>query len=120
MRYSPARCRVLHYAPKMREPQNPTQPMTSKLLSFSAVALTASTVLAQSDYVGPATVAIVHGVLGDRDAAIAALEQAYEERDKLLIHAENYGFFDPLRSDPRFRTPSGRGVAGNQENLTES
>ena len=36
------------------------------------------------------------------------LERAFEERDQLLIHAENYGFFDPLRADPRFRLPQPR------------
>ena len=58
--------------------------------------------LGERRYVGPANVAVIHGALGDRERAFAALERAYAERDQLLVHVDNYGFFDPLRSDERF------------------
>ena len=60
--------------------------------------------LREKRYVGAAGLAIVHGALGDMDAAFVELERAYQDRDTLLIHVENYGFFDPLRADPRFQS----------------
>ena len=54
-------------------------------------------------YVGAANLAIIFGALGDRERAFEELELAYENRDLLLVHVENYGFFDPLRADERFR-----------------
>lgn len=60
--------------------------------------------LREGRYVGAANLAIIHGALGDLDTAFTELEQAYQDRDQLLIHVENYGFFDPLRADPRFHS----------------
>lgn len=55
-----------------------------------------------SSYVGPATIAMIYGALGEIDEAFYHLERAYELRDQQLVHAENVAFLDPLRSDPRF------------------
>ena len=54
-------------------------------------------------YVGAASFAMIHGALGNSDLAFEWLQRAYKDRDQLLVHVENYGFFDPLRSDERFR-----------------
>ena len=45
----------------------------------------------------------VNVVLGDKDAAIAALERAYRDGDPLLFLITSIEWFDPLRADPRFR-----------------
>jgi hypothetical protein len=51
--------------------------------------------------------------LGDRDAAIAALEQARAVGDGGLIYTRNDPMLDPLRSDPRFaRLLQGMGFEG--------
>jgi len=51
--------------------------------------------------------------LGDRDAAIAALEQARAVGDGGLIYTRNDPMLDPLRSDPRFaRLLQGMGFDG--------
>ena len=54
------------------------------------------------NYVGAANLAIVHGALGNLDKAFEELERAYEERDWLLVHVDDEGFFDSLRDDERF------------------
>lgn len=54
-------------------------------------------------YVGAANIAIIYGALGDSNRAFEELTRAYKDRDQLLIHVENYSFFDPLRSDARFQ-----------------
>jgi len=41
--------------------------------------------------------------LGDRDAAIARLQQAFAAGDSGLIYLRNDPWLDPLREDPRFR-----------------
>ncbi len=53
------------------------------------------------EYVPPATFAIVHGQLGEKDQAFEQLEKAFEEGEdmsNLKVHPE----WDPLRDDPRF------------------
>ena len=47
--------------------------------------------------------AIAHVGLGDKAKAIAALEQAYEERTGAMVYLRVEPFWDPLRSDPRFQ-----------------
>jgi serine/threonine-protein kinase len=67
-------------------------------------------------YVGPSNIAVIHGALGNLDAAFGELEKAYRERDLSLIHSENAALFETLRSDRRFaalRNASGRGRQGN-------
>ncbi|MFY9611822.1 MAG: tetratricopeptide repeat protein, partial [Blastocatellia bacterium] len=53
-------------------------------------------------YVFPAFAASIHATLGETDAALALLDQAYEARDPSLIDLKVDPMFDPLRSDPRF------------------
>jgi tetratricopeptide (TPR) repeat protein len=53
-------------------------------------------------YVCPSAVALIHASLGDKDAAFAWLERAYEERDYLLRFLKVAPYWDSLRSDPRF------------------
>lgn len=57
-----------------------------------------------TEYVGPASIAIIYGALGRSEVAFEHLEKAYELRDQQLVHAEHAAFFDPLRSDRRFQT----------------
>lgn len=56
-----------------------------------------------STYVGPASIAIIHGALDQHDRAFEFLKKAYNERDQQLVHAGHAAFFDSLRSDRRFR-----------------
>ena len=48
-------------------------------------------------------IALVNVGLGDKDAALAALEEAYRERSTLLTYLKMDPRFDPLRGDPRFQ-----------------
>jgi hypothetical protein len=53
-------------------------------------------------YVPPHRFAQVLAVLGDHDAALDRLEQAYDERDQMeLLKVSPY--YDPFRSHPRFQ-----------------
>jgi tetratricopeptide (TPR) repeat protein len=47
-------------------------------------------------------VAIVYSALGDKDAAFAELEKAYQARDWFLPRIKTDSFMDPVRDDPRF------------------
>ncbi len=58
--------------------------------------------LADSVYVDPARVALVHLALGDREAALAELERALEVRAFFLPFVPRDPRFDALRDDPRF------------------
>jgi TolB-like protein len=58
---------------------------------------------AKTDESGPAKIAPVYAVLGEKDKAFECLEEGYEERDWSMIFLKVYPPFDPLRSDPRFR-----------------
>ena len=53
-------------------------------------------------YVGSSSSAVIHGALGHMDKALDELEQAFLEHEYGLIHIENLGYFDPLRTDERF------------------
>jgi tetratricopeptide (TPR) repeat protein len=53
-------------------------------------------------YVSPYDLAVIHAGLGDRDAAIAALENAYEDRSAWMVFVNVDPRLDPLREDPRF------------------
>ncbi len=57
---------------------------------------------AANTYVPASRLAAVYAALGDKDAAFASLDRAYEERDAGLARLEADPAFDPLRSDPRF------------------
>ena len=53
-------------------------------------------------YVSPYFVALVHTGLGERDLALAALYQAYKDRQPGMIFMRIDPRFAPLRTDPRF------------------
>ena len=58
-------------------------------------------------YLPPVCPAIVSAGLGDRDAAFAWLEKAYEDRSECMAFSQSSGlgvdpYWDPLRNDPRF------------------
>jgi TolB-like protein/DNA-binding winged helix-turn-helix (wHTH) protein/Tfp pilus assembly protein PilF len=46
--------------------------------------------------------AIIYAGLGEKDAAFAGLEKAFEERATYILALKYAPFYDPLRSDPRF------------------
>ena len=54
-------------------------------------------------YVSPVHLATIYSVLGDRERALSALEQAYQEHDPYMIYVKVDINFDPLRSEPRFQ-----------------
>jgi TolB-like protein/Flp pilus assembly protein TadD len=49
-----------------------------------------------------ASLAILHGALGESNEAFAWLEKAYQERDPQLTYLKAGRRFEPLRKDPRF------------------
>jgi len=48
-------------------------------------------------------IAITYVALGEKDAAFAELEKAYQEHDWYLPRLKTDPFMDPLRDDPRFK-----------------
>jgi tetratricopeptide (TPR) repeat protein len=54
-------------------------------------------------YVSPYLIALVHIGLGERDQAIASLEQGYTDRDEWMMFLKVDPHMDDLRSDPRFK-----------------
>ncbi|HEX6623743.1 MAG TPA: winged helix-turn-helix domain-containing protein [Pyrinomonadaceae bacterium] len=60
------------------------------------------TALSRRRYVSPYTFATVHVGLGERDLALARLEEAYRERDYQLVMLRIDPRLDSLRDDPRF------------------
>jgi tetratricopeptide (TPR) repeat protein len=48
-------------------------------------------------------VAVTYVGLGEKDAAFAELEKAYQARDWFLSRIKTDPFMDPLRDDPRFK-----------------
>jgi TolB-like protein len=56
----------------------------------------------RGERVSPAGLAVVHGALGEADAAFPWLQRAYQERDDVLLWLKVHPVFDPLRADPRF------------------
>ena len=55
-------------------------------------------------YVGPYGRAVLYSRLGNKDAAIESLEQAYRERQIAMTEIGVEPAFDPLRSDSRFQS----------------
>ncbi len=47
--------------------------------------------------------ASLHTALGEKERALAWLEQGYEQRDIWLVELKAWPWFDPLRDDPRFQ-----------------
>ena len=48
-------------------------------------------------------VAATYAALGEKDAAFAELEKAYQAHDWFLQRIKTDPFLDPLRGDPRFK-----------------
>jgi tetratricopeptide (TPR) repeat protein len=57
----------------------------------------------KTKYVSNYRMAIVHAALGEKDAAFAELEKAYQEHDWFFQRLRADPFMDPLRDDPRFK-----------------
>lgn len=54
------------------------------------------------EYVSPGELPVLLVALGDKEAAFASLEGAYEAHDLQLLYLKADPAFDPLRDDPRF------------------
>jgi eukaryotic-like serine/threonine-protein kinase len=54
-------------------------------------------------YVSPVFLARLYLVSGDREQALARLNEAYEDRDDFVVWLNVERAFDPLRADPRFQ-----------------
>jgi adenylate cyclase len=59
--------------------------------------------LAETTYVSPGAIAVIHIGLGENEEALDWLERSYETRDGWLHWLKVHPVFDPLRSEPRFR-----------------
>jgi TolB-like protein/Tfp pilus assembly protein PilF len=59
--------------------------------------------LYQRGIVPAASLATLHGALGESNEAFVWLEKAYQERDPQLTYLKAGRRFEPLREDPRFR-----------------
>ncbi len=59
--------------------------------------------VAQSRFVSPYSVSILHTALGQNSLALDCLEKAYQERDVWLIWLKVEPRFDRLRADTRFQ-----------------
>jgi serine/threonine-protein kinase len=57
----------------------------------------------KTKYVSNYAVAMIYAALGERDAAFAELEKAYQQRDWFLPHLKNDPAMDSLRDDPRYK-----------------
>jgi TolB-like protein/DNA-binding winged helix-turn-helix (wHTH) protein/Flp pilus assembly protein TadD len=58
--------------------------------------------VAESRYVPPYAMAVIHAGLGERESALTALERAYAMRDMHLIYLPVDPIWDSYRRDPRF------------------
>ena len=58
---------------------------------------------ASQTYVSPYRLALIHAALGEKEAAIKSLRQAFEERDIGMVQLKVEPRLDALRQDPRFR-----------------
>jgi len=58
--------------------------------------------VAKERYVSPYNVAMIYNGLGEREEALAWLEQGYQKRDPRLTFLKAEPKWDSLRSDPRF------------------
>lgn len=54
-------------------------------------------------YISPCLIALVQIGLGEKDRAIASLEQGYSARDQWMLYLKVDPHMDDLRSDPRFQ-----------------
>lgn len=58
----------------------------------------------QHEYVPALSVALIYTALGDRDRALEWLGRSYQDRSTHMIYAKVDPLFDPLRSEPGFRS----------------
>jgi adenylate cyclase len=54
------------------------------------------------EFAPPMLRAFLHAIWGDKEAALALLEQDFREGDKLLWNSYQVALLDPIRDDPRF------------------
>jgi serine/threonine-protein kinase len=59
--------------------------------------------IGKTKYVANYWIAIVYAALGEKDAAFAELEKAYQAHDWFLQRLRVDPYMDPLRDDPRFK-----------------
>ncbi|MEP6743186.1 MAG: protein kinase [bacterium] len=59
--------------------------------------------LQHGDYATPYLVAIANAHLGDKQAAIEWLQQAYKQRDRMLLHIKTESCFDSILDDDRVK-----------------
>jgi len=64
--------------------------------------------MSAQQYVSPMDLALVHLVLGERDAALASLEKAYDDQSEMMLFLKRYPLFEPLRGEARFQALVGR------------
>jgi TolB-like protein/DNA-binding winged helix-turn-helix (wHTH) protein len=57
---------------------------------------------AATRWISPYSLATLHVLLGDRDRALAALEEAHAKRVGMMVFLARDPLMDPLRDDPRF------------------
>lgn len=62
----------------------------------------------RNSYISPAMLALVHTGLGEHEAALTALEKAYETRDIRLAYLQIDHRWEPLRGDARFAALAAR------------
>jgi len=58
---------------------------------------------AKLSYISPYLLAMTHVALAEEDQALAALEQAYDDRDRYLVSLKIDDAFDPLRDNAHFQ-----------------
>ncbi|MBZ5500579.1 MAG: hypothetical protein LAP85_29670 [Acidobacteriia bacterium] len=59
--------------------------------------------MAGERYVPPFSIALIHLGLREINTAFEWLNRAVDECDQLMMPIKSYGFFDPIRDDPRFK-----------------
>ena len=58
--------------------------------------------IGKSQYVPHYHLALIYGLLGEKDKAFAELEKALDDRDRSCNEMNVDFYMDPLRDDPRF------------------
>jgi serine/threonine protein kinase/tetratricopeptide (TPR) repeat protein len=58
---------------------------------------------AQSRYVPPTELAMIHAALGEKEQALAELERGYQERSNEMVGLKVEPMLDSLRDEPRFK-----------------
>jgi DNA-binding winged helix-turn-helix (wHTH) protein/TolB-like protein/Tfp pilus assembly protein PilF len=58
----------------------------------------------QNEYVPALSIALIYTALGDRSQAMQWLKRSYQDRSTHMIYAKVDPLFDPLRSEPGFRS----------------